>query len=100
MARISDHIEALLKQMMDQNNGSIEITRNSFGGQGQLRAVADHLCPGHPLHQRPGLPGRKPARRRRLDPDPPRRDGDADPLPDACAEQRSATPCRSIRRKS
>ncbi len=28
MARISDHIEALLKQMMDQNNGSIEITRN------------------------------------------------------------------------
>ena len=30
MARISDHIESLLKQMMDQNNGSIEITRNSF----------------------------------------------------------------------
>jgi transcriptional regulator CtsR len=30
MARISDHIEALLKQMMDQNNGSIEITRNTF----------------------------------------------------------------------
>ena len=30
MARISDHIELLLKQMMDQNNGSIEISRNSL----------------------------------------------------------------------
>jgi transcriptional regulator of stress and heat shock response len=33
MARISDHIEALLKQMMDQNNGSIEITRHSLADQ-------------------------------------------------------------------
>jgi transcriptional regulator of stress and heat shock response len=33
MARISDHIEALLKQMMDQNNGIIEITRSSLAGQ-------------------------------------------------------------------
>jgi transcriptional regulator CtsR len=30
MARISDYIESLLKQMMDQNNGSIEISRNSL----------------------------------------------------------------------
>jgi len=30
MARISDYIENLLKQMMDQNNGSIEISRNSL----------------------------------------------------------------------
>jgi transcriptional regulator of stress and heat shock response len=30
MARISDHIEALLKRMMDENNGSIEIIRNAF----------------------------------------------------------------------
>jgi transcriptional regulator of stress and heat shock response len=30
MARISDHIEALLKKMMDENSGSIEITRNTF----------------------------------------------------------------------
>ena len=30
MARISDHIEALLKQMMEQNNGYVEITRNTL----------------------------------------------------------------------
>ena len=32
MARISDHIEAMLKQMMDQNNGLVEISRNSLAG--------------------------------------------------------------------
>ena len=30
MARISDYIENLLKQMMDQNNGLVEISRNSL----------------------------------------------------------------------
>ena len=30
MARISDHIEALLKEMMEQNDGYVEITRNSL----------------------------------------------------------------------
>lgn len=30
MARISDHIEYLLKQMIEKNNGSIEITRNEL----------------------------------------------------------------------
>ena len=30
MARISDHIEDLLKQMMDQNDGAVEISRNSL----------------------------------------------------------------------
>jgi transcriptional regulator of stress and heat shock response len=30
MARISDYIEALLKQMMDQNDGLVEISRNSL----------------------------------------------------------------------
>jgi len=30
MARISDYIEMLLKQMMDDNNGAIEITRNTL----------------------------------------------------------------------
>jgi transcriptional regulator of stress and heat shock response len=30
MPRISDQIEALLKSMMDQNNGSVEISRNSL----------------------------------------------------------------------
>lgn len=34
MARISDNIENLLKQMMDQNNGLVEISRNS---------LADHI---------------------------------------------------------
>ncbi len=33
MARISDHIEALLKQMMDQNNGIIEISRSSLASR-------------------------------------------------------------------
>ncbi|HAL74573.1 MAG TPA: CtsR family transcriptional regulator [Clostridiales bacterium] len=30
MARLSDYIEALLKDMMDQNNGLVEISRNSL----------------------------------------------------------------------
>ena len=33
MARISDMIENLLKQMIDQNQGSIEITRNELAGR-------------------------------------------------------------------
>ncbi|MGI6334583.1 MAG: CtsR family transcriptional regulator [Saccharofermentanales bacterium] len=30
MSRISDYIEALLKEMMDENNGLVEISRNSL----------------------------------------------------------------------
>jgi transcriptional regulator CtsR len=33
MARISDHIEELLKEMMANNNGLVEISRNSFAGR-------------------------------------------------------------------
>lgn len=33
MARISDMIENLLKQMIEQNQGSIEITRNELAGR-------------------------------------------------------------------
>jgi transcriptional regulator CtsR len=33
MARLSDNIEALLKQMIEQNDGSIEITRNELAEQ-------------------------------------------------------------------
>jgi transcriptional regulator of stress and heat shock response len=33
MARISDHIESILKQMMDQNNGMVEFARNSLAGR-------------------------------------------------------------------
>ncbi len=36
MSRISDYIEALLKEMMDENNGLVEISQNSL----PIRSIA------------------------------------------------------------
>ena len=63
MANLSDIIEETIKKMIEQNNGTVEITRSRLAEMVNCVPSQITYVLSTPVQERPGLPGGEPARR-------------------------------------